>query len=195
MYKVFVNDHPIILTNEITKENDHNLFLIDTVNITDVVKQLNHGKIKQAHFYHPDSDLLLEKLKKRLPLVIAAGGYVINDQKEVLFIFRNGKWDLPKGKLDKGETIPDAAIREVKEETGVKKLKIKSLYRKTYHLFKRNGVLKLKETYWYKMRTSYNGKLTPQLNEGIEKVVWKNAEEAKQALSNSYQNIVDLFDF
>jgi 8-oxo-dGTP pyrophosphatase MutT (NUDIX family) len=194
MYKVFVNDRPIILTNELTKEKDHHLFLLDTVDITDVVKQLSDGVIRQAYFYHPDSELLLDKLKARLPLVIAAGGFVVNDKKEVLFIFRNGKWDLPKGKLDKGEPIPDAALREVKEETGVKKLKLKSLHQITYHLFKRNDVLKLKETHWYKMKTSYDGKLTPQISEGIKKVEWKNKKEIKQALKNSYRNIVDLFN-
>lgn len=194
MYKVFVNDHPIILTNEVTKEKDHNLFLLDTVDVTDVVKQLNKGFIKQAYFYHPDSEVLLDKMKEKLPLVIAAGGYVVNDKKQILFIFRNGKWDLPKGKVDKGESIEEAAIREVKEETGVKKLKIKSLRQITYHLFKRNGVLKLKETHWYNMKTVYDGKLKPQLDEGINEVVWKSREEADEALTNSYRNIADLFE-
>ncbi len=194
MYKVFVNNRPIILTNEVAKEKDHHLFLLETVDIADVVKQLSEGLIKQAYFYHPDADLLLDKLKERLPVVVAAGGFVINDKKEVLFIFRNNKWDLPKGKLDKGENISDAAVREVKEETGVKKLKIKSLHQVTYHLFRRNGVLKLKETYWYKMKTSYDGKLTPQFDEGITKVAWKGKKEVKQALTNSYRNIVDLFN-
>jgi 8-oxo-dGTP pyrophosphatase MutT (NUDIX family) len=112
---------------------------------------------------------------------------------EILFIYRNDKWDLPKGKIEKNESIEECAIREVWEETGVEDLKITKLITKTYHVFKRNGKLKLKETWWYEMHTSYTGELTPQPSEGIEKVKWKNFAKSQKALQGSYENIKLLF--
>ena len=108
-------------------------------------------------------------------------------------IYRNGKWDLPKGGCDKGEAIEDCSIREVEEETGVSRLKISNKLQKTYHIFKRNGVYRLKITHWFEMKTDFEGELIPQANEGIEKVAWLNPEEIKQALNNSYENIKLLF--
>ena len=126
-------------------------------------------------------------------MVIAAGGLVKNKEDEILFIFRNSKWDLPKGKVDKGETIKDAAIREVEEETGVKKLKIDSLLKKTYHIFKRNGTYKLKETHWFLMTSKYKGTLVPQCNENIELAEWRPASDIPKLMENSYENIKTLF--
>jgi len=124
---------------------------------------------------------------------VAGGGLVYNDKKQILFIYRNGKWDLPKGKIEKGEDIKTCAIREVEEETGVKDLTIKKFITKTYHVFRRNGKLKLKETYWYEMHTTYEGDLIPQENEGIKKVKWKSFQKTQKALEKSYANIKLLF--
>lgn len=189
MYKVFINEHLITLTNKITKEDNHQLFLLETVKIEQLIEQLNNKEIKTAHLYHSDKEKLLTIFKKKLPVVIAAGGLVVGKDNRILFIFRNGKWDLPKGKLDKGESIEDAAIREVEEETGVNGLNIDKFLVKTYHVFKRNGTYKLKETHWYLMNTDYNGRLIPQNEEGIELVAWKKAAEIEEALKNSYHNI------
>ncbi|WP_304621895.1 NUDIX hydrolase [Robertkochia aurantiaca] len=194
MYEVFANDHRLFLTSEIAKETDFKLFLMDTVDLEDVVSQLQKGKIQGAQIYHPKKKDLLKKFTKKAPLVVAAGGLVQNKQGETLFIFRNGKWDLPKGKVDKGESIEEAAIREVAEETGAKKLKLGDLLGVTYHLFKRNGVIKLKETHWYKMSTKYKGELIPQCDEGIEKAVWLSDDQIEEALSNSYANIKGFFE-
>lgn len=193
MYEVFVNDYPIILTNILTKEVNHKLFLLESVSIEEVIKQLHKGKLKSAHLYYPEEDQLLKKLCEKMPLVVAAGGLVTNAEKEVLFIYRNGKWDLPKGKLEKKESIEEAAVREVEEETGIQKLKLGPLLQKTYHIFKRNGTYKLKETHWYSMTSTYKGKFRAQCEEGIEKVEWKKPAEIPEALQNSYANIKVLF--
>ena len=124
---------------------------------------------------------------------IAGGGVVTNKKGQVLFIYRNDKWDLPKGKLEKGESIEECALREVEEETGVKGLKIENFLRTTYHIFKRNGVYKLKEVHWYAMKTTYKGKLVGQKSEGIEIVKWKGPQKIHKALENSYTNIRSLF--
>ncbi len=194
MYKVFVNDKPLFLTNQVEKETDFSNFLLESVDIEQLIIKMFNNKIKKAFLYHPDEKEILKKLKEKISVVKAGGGLVFNKKGEVLFIFRNGKWDLPKGGIEKGEGIEEAAIREVKEETGVKKLNVVQKLQKTYHVFKRNGSYKLKITHWYEMKTDYTGKLQGQENEGIEKVAWLNQEQIKEALTNSYENIKLLFE-
>jgi len=194
MYKVFVNDKPLLLTNQLHKETDFRLFLLESVDIRQLVIKLFENKLQKAYLYHPDEKEIMRKLKSKIPVAKAAGGLVYNEKGEALFIFRNGKWDLPKGGVEKGEKRRDGAIREVEEETGVKGLKIIRKLEKTYHVFKRNGRFKLKVTHWYEMKTSYAGVFAPQLEEGIEKVAWLKPKEMKLALGNSYENIKLLFD-
>ena len=136
----------------------------------------------------------MKTLKTKIPVQKAGGGLVYNAKNEVLFIFRNGKWDLPKGGTEKGEAIEDTAMREVEEETGVGNLVVNQKLQKTYHIFKRNGRLKLKITHWFEMRTTFEGIPEGQAEEGIEKVAWLNPEEIKEALKNSYENIKLLFE-
>ncbi|HQX03004.1 MAG TPA: NUDIX domain-containing protein [Flavobacterium sp.] len=194
MYKVFVNDKPLFLTNEIQKETDFQLFLLESVDIKELIIKIFKNKVDKAFLYHPDEKEMMKKLKSKIPVEKAGGGLVYNDKNEVLFIFRNKKWDLPKGGIEKGEEIEDTAIREVEEETGVKGLKIIRKLPKTYHIFKRNGRYKLKITHWFEMRTSFNEKLIGQVEEGIEKVEWKTPKEIQVALTNSYENIKLLFE-
>src|SRR5699024_8779095 len=123
----------------------------------------------------------------------AGGGLVYNTNNEVLFIFRKGKWDLPKGHTKKNESIERSAIREVEEETGVKNLEIVNTLPTTYHIMKRKGKYRLKETFWFEMKTDYKGELKPQEEEDITKVEWKNLEESREALQNSFENIKMLF--
>ena len=102
-------------------------------------------------------------------------------------------WDLPKGKAEKQESIEETAIREVEEETGVHDLKIIQPLETTYHVLKRNGKYRLKETFWFEMNTDFKGALKPQKEESIDKAVWKNFEQSQKALQNSYSNIKLLF--
>ncbi|WP_291118397.1 NUDIX hydrolase [Flavobacterium sp. UBA6135] len=194
MYKVFVNDKPLFLTNEIQKETDFQLFLLESIDIKELIIKIFKNKVDKAFLYHPDEKEILKKLKTKIPVEKAGGGLVYNQNNEVLFIFRNKKWDLPKGGIEKGEEIEDTAIREVEEETGVTGLKIIKKLPKTYHIFKRNGRYKLKITHWFEMKSSHTGVMIPQANEGIEKAEWKNQAEIETALKNSYENIKLLFE-
>jgi len=192
MHKIFVSDKPIILTTEIEKETNFKNYLLKTVKLGTVIRALNRTALQEARLIHKNKKKLLKKFLKKLPNVIAGGGKVYNDNDEVLFIFRNGKWDLPKGKAEAGETIDQTAIREVEEETGVEGLKITKPLEMTYHIFKRNGRYRIKITYWFEMKTNYTGKLTAQEKEGITKVAWLNKEQTQEALKNSYANIKGL---
>jgi 8-oxo-dGTP pyrophosphatase MutT (NUDIX family) len=194
MYKVFVNDKPLFLTNEIAKETDFQLFLLETVDIEQLIIKMFNNKIQKANLYYPDEKEILKKVKEKILVKKAAGGLVYNDKGEVLFIFRSGKWDLPKGGIEKNESKEAAALREVEEETGVNKLSIVKKLQKTYHIFKRNGEYRLKVTHWFEMKSNYEGVLMPQEDEGIEKVAWLNPEQIKEALKNSYENIKLLFE-
>ena len=127
-------------------------------------------------------------------LIEAAGGIVFNQENKVLMIFRNGKWDLPKGKLESGEKVEQTAIREVEEECGVVGLKICSKLLNTLHTYEINEESILKKTYWYKMSCSFVGELTPQTEEGITEVCWVEMDDAKEKLNNSYSNIMDVFN-
>ena len=125
-------------------------------------------------------------------LIEAAGGVVYNLENQLLMIFRNNKWDLPKGKLEVNENIKECAIREVQEECGVSGLSIVNALRDTYHTYEINGEKILKRTYWFTMRTDFKGSLEPQTDEGITEVVWADKEQIVEKLYNSFGNINEL---
>lgn len=193
MYKVFVKDIPIIISTEKNIGSQYTAIPLKLARFKKLIKKINKGKLVYVNLYHKNEEKIEKFLKKKLPYVEAAGGMVYNDKKEILFIHRNEKWDLPKGHIEKGESYEAAAIREVEEETGVKNLEVTKFITKTYHVFKRNGKFKLKATYWYEMYSEYSGELKPEKSEGIKKVKWKNFEKTQKALTNSYENIKLLF--
>ncbi len=194
MYEVFVNERPLILTDKIVEVTDGEYFMMNEESVLKAVQGLRKGKLTKAYIYHPNLEEILNKFSETIPKVIAAGGVVTNPEGKVLFIYRNEKWDLPKGVIKKKETLEECAIREVEEETGVKKLKIENFLRTTYHVFKRNGEFRLKEVHWYAMTTDYDGKLKGQKKEGIVKVKWKGPRKIQKALEQSYINIKILFE-
>lgn len=189
MHKIFVGDKPIILTTTVEPETNFKNYLLKTVNIGKVIKKLKQTKLESVRLIDDNPETLLKHFLKLLPNVVAGGGKVINTNNEVLFIYRNDKWDLPKGGVEKKETIEQTALREVEEETGVKDLRITKPLNITYHIFKRNGKHKIKVTYWFEMKTDFNGVLEPQEKEGITKVEWLNTKQIKAAMENSYANI------
>lgn len=128
--------------------------------------------------------------------IIAGGGVVVNENNQVLFIYRRKKWDLPKGKLDPGEDIKACAIREVMEETGIRNLTIGNLIIVTTHSYEENGMNMQKETHWFEMKASTidNSILTPQLEEEIEKIEWVSLENLEEYLSETYTSIQQVLN-
>lgn len=177
MYKIFINNKVLYLSNHLIEETNFNLYLLESVNIQKIISKYRAGTLENVVLYHPNKKELLKIFKSKLVVHKAGGGKVFNEKGEVLFIYRNDKWDLPKGGIDKKEFIEDTAIREVEEETGCKNLKIVKKIGKTYHVFRRNGENRLKITHWFEMKTNYDGPLQGQIEEGIEKAVWVAPKE------------------
>lgn len=192
MQKIFVGNKPIILTTKVEAETDFKNYLIDSVDIHKTLHNLKKEKYKSIRLVGDNEKLLLKKFLELLPNVIAGGGKVLNSEGRILFIFRNGKWDLPKGKAENKETIDQTALREVEEETGVEDLKITKPLEITYHIFKRNDKYFIKKTYWFEMFSTYTGDLKPQKNEGITKVKWVSPKKLIKVRKNIYANIEAL---
>ena len=193
MYQVFYKKKIILLTDVLEEGKDFKSFPIKDVKLKKVIKFLNKKNINSVHLFHKNKDKLLKYFFKLIPTVIAAGGKITNSKSETLFIYRNDKWDLPKGKTEKNEQLPQTALREVKEETGIKKVSINKPLDITYHIFRRNNEYRLKVTYWFDMFSDYEGIFFPQLDEGITDVKWVKKADLEEVKINSYPNIRLLF--
>jgi len=189
VHTVYVGSKPIYLTSRYLYEADTKNFLLRTVNIGKVIKLLNQTDLPSVTLVDKNEENLLKHFLKLLPNTVAGGGKVFNKEGSTLFIYRNDKWDLPKGRAEGKETIEETAMREVEEETGVRGLKITKPLPTTYHIFKRNGKYRIKVTYWFEMTTKYSGPLTPQLKEGITRAEWLDGEQTAKAMKQSYANI------
>ena len=189
MLQIFYKEKPIIISDK--KSDLKNSLIIDPelVENLDLLKLLTKKKINSIGVFSNEFEHIINIFKKKFPEIIAAGGKVINNKSEILFIYRNKKWDLPKGKAEKNEIISETALREVEEETGIKNLSIIKPLEKTYHIFKRGGKNYLKTTYWFEMKSDFNGKFKPQKKEGITRVEWIGIENLSSVLPKSYANI------
>lgn len=198
-HKIYFNHKPLYLVNEITPEIDEFLhheetILVDEFSLHSVkamIHEMESDKILRGVFVHDNIDEVLHAFKKKLNLIVAAGGLVESEKGELLLIFRRGKWDLPKGKLDAKEEIAKAAVREVEEETGVKNVKLNDLILKTYHTYHEERKHIIKETYWYKMDAKHQ-ELTPQTNEDIEKCEWIKPGDLSTYMDNAHPSVVDV---
>ena len=193
MYKVFVNNASIHLSTQSFISDEFISIPIRKAKMDEIIKKLQDNPALRFHLYHKKEEKLLKILHKKLPVVVAGGGKVYNKENKILFIKRNGFWDLPKGKTEKGESIEETSLREVEEETGVKGLEIIRFLMKTYHVYKSHGKFKLKLTYWFEMKTDFEGELFPQEEESITKVKWKSTFKTVKALRNTYGTITQLF--
>jgi 8-oxo-dGTP pyrophosphatase MutT (NUDIX family) len=155
------------------------------------LKQHKLKKLEEITFKVDDYEDVVLDIKKDYTIIKAAGGLVLNEG-EVLMIWRLKKWDLPKGKLDKGEKPKQAALREVEEECNIK-VKVGKKICHTWHTYKQNGRRILKKTYWYRMYCIDDSEMKPQLSENIEDIKWMNEVEIKEAFYNTYPSIRDVF--
>ncbi len=135
----------------------------------------------------------MQNLRSKYSTVKAAGGIVLNKNSELLIIKRNGLWDLPKGKIEKGERKKIAAIREVEEECGISGLNLVSKIGKTFHTYQFRGEDVFKITYWFLMDYSGDEKLIPQIEEDITEVKWITKSEINSLLSQTYESLKPLF--
>ncbi|MGB2244940.1 MAG: NUDIX hydrolase [Flavobacteriaceae bacterium] len=196
MYKVFFNQKPLILTTKFIEQTESSpLFFLKFTHKTSITSALKSKKVDCLYLYHPKEEKLWQLFFDMFKLIEAAGGIVRHSQTgKYLFIYRNNKWDIPKGRIEKNESVQEAAIREVEEETGVKNVRILKALPNTFHIFNRNGKYRLKKTYWYAMTTDDLSPLVPQANEGIQKAEWKANEEIQNLFKNAYANIQMLWE-
>lgn len=195
MYKVFINEKKLILSSE--PQNSPKILNYDGAHSFDFAIDLLENTPSQGlNIYHSDIDRLWTDFKQFFKNIEAAGGIVLNPENKILFIHRLGKWDLPKGKIEVGESRELAAVREVEEECGIFDLELKDFINSTYHVYtERDGKKILKTTYWFEMLYSGNETPIPQIEEGINEVGWKTEQEIEDIiLPSTFQNIKLILD-
>lgn len=150
--------------------------------------------LETGYLYGEDMNAIFKHTKSYFKFIEAAGGIIHNHDGNFLFIYRLGKWDLPKGKLDKGELPLDAAIREVQEEVDLAGMQIKRKLPSTFHTYLLKGKTVLKETHWYEMQYLGDSLGKPQTSENIERLEWRNRENIEDILQNTYPSIIPIIE-
>lgn len=198
MYKVFINDKIICFTNTSENCNSFSKGLVLNFFSAEIASFIidfltNDDKNEIVVVAVDDWEIAFSEFQSYFKIIKAAGGIVHNNKNEKLFIYRLDKWDLPKGKMESGEGLEEAAIREIEEECGVTGLSINQQLNDTFHIYKLKDKLILKQTHWFDMKSSYEGELVPELEENITKVEWlSNSEIADKVLKNTYASIAEL---
>jgi 8-oxo-dGTP pyrophosphatase MutT (NUDIX family) len=200
MFKIYFDNKPLFIVSQVTNEMEDYLHHEDTVFIDEfnshTVKAMLHEmaqqKIHAGVFLHDDPAAVFNAIKKKFTFVQASGGFVHTDDNSILMIFRRGKWDLPKGKLDEGEDLETCAIREIKEETGLQKLASEGKLTVTHHTYHQHGRYWLKESHWFMVHSFKQNEFVPQLDEDIEKCVWVSIDELAPYMENTMGSIIDV---
>ena len=179
MHKVFINNKPLIFA-DIYKENipANGLSILSDseFSLDDIVRRFDDERNSGVIYLSDSPDILWTQFTSGYVLSEAAGGVVRNDRDELLVIYRRKNWDLPKGKLDYNESPESAAVREVKEECGLKSIILEKLLIKTFHTYTEKNKSILKKTHWFNMYAEGDQELVPQIEEEIEKAIWMNRE-------------------
>lgn len=199
MYKVFVDNIPIYFEKGANFQSNlpnHYFPVFPPEKYNNIVKQLNSVDKKTKIFVQStDPKSTLKSFFSQFKYIEASGGLVYNPAiDKYLFIKRNGVWDIPKGKIEKGESKEDAAIREVQEECGLKKIELGELITCSYHTYFAFGKYFLKKTYWYSMQSSETNNLTPQTEEGITEIIWLEKKEWNKIHENTFKSISEVLN-
>jgi len=201
MYKIYINGTPVHLITKgesidiplASEDFLHVRYLDKTKHILQIVDMLEKThRWKGVAIFEGASGRLWKDFKSLFKIIRAAGGLVLNDEKEALWIYRRGSWDLPKGKIDPGEKKRAAAIREVQEETGIEQVQIDTKLVTTFQTYRlKNGKRVLKKSFWYLMNST-DKTLVPQYEEDIEQAIWADVEHGLNQKEPVYGNIVDV---
>ncbi|PJJ67564.1 NUDIX hydrolase [Chryseobacterium geocarposphaerae] len=190
MYKVFVNEKKLLLSKQ--PENLEKMLGYENVTSLEIALDLlENTSVKELNVFGENIDEIWTEFQNLFRIIEAAGGIVNDADGNILFIKRLGKWDLPKGKMEKGESREESAVREIEEETGLKDVELVRFINTTYHIYiERNGDKVLKCTHWFEM--NFNGEDTskPQIEEGITEVAWKNTSQIEEEVfPSTFKNI------
>jgi len=195
-YKIFYNDRFVVLTDKITKSFEKNEGLFykyqkkeELTELMNAFRDFNHHQT--LYVLHQNPDQLLDTIKSDFKIVEAAGGVVRRKDGRFLAIFRRGKWDLPKGKVEKGEFYKQTALREVKEECGLTELEVGKRLFDTYHTYSENGKNILKRTVWYEMILNGDQEPVPQTEEDITGFMWFDYQSVSEIMKNTYESLKD----
>jgi 8-oxo-dGTP pyrophosphatase MutT (NUDIX family) len=201
MHTVFVNDKPLRFVNEYSAEewkgNSTSLFVAENnLSVEDVIHELEEkGNDAGIIYLSASPDVSWQLFLSYYTLSEAAGGLVMNDKGEYLLIFRRGKWDLPKGKLEYDETPEQAAVREVSEECGLELPEIIQPLEKTFHTYSEKGKRVLKKTHWFSMKAVGSTELFPQIEEDITEARWMSKKEIQEkVLPDTYASLKELLE-
>ena len=200
MYKVFINHKTIFLTQDISNlklEVEDILVhpLSKSALINEFHRFINNPFALKLYLFKPNHPKQLYRdFLSMFVKVEAAGGLVLNAAGQFLFIYRYGKWDLPKGKIENFEKKDEAALREVEEETGIGKLTIIDPLIRTRHLYDEKGKHCLKLTWWFYMKTSDHSIPVPQKEEGITDAQWIDRDKLKEVMLNTYPSIIEVLN-
>jgi 8-oxo-dGTP pyrophosphatase MutT (NUDIX family) len=200
MHTIYFNTRPLFIISEVSKEvklylEDSNTVRTEEISeesIKTLVAKLVDGSAPQGVIITEDIKQAIEVVKNEFHLIQAAGGLVYTSDHQILLIFRRGKWDLPKGKLDEGEDLAQCAVREVEEETGLTGVRLEQPLCISYHTYQQDGKAILKESHWYMMQAQSAQVLTPQVEEDIEKCEWVAIDRLAPYMEDTHPSIVDV---